>query len=109
MARFLKGIGAVLIIGGLVVGIPAGLYMDSFWLAVSTVLSGFLSGMIFVALGAILEQTEENRDYLVYIAELLPRPERQPGPPRAPAKRDERSALDKLRDYKLESSDSQES
>lgn len=83
--------------------------MDSFWVAVSTVLSGLLSGMIFIALGAILEQAEENREYLVYIVELLPKPERPPGPPRAPAKRDERSALDKLRDYKLESSDSQES
>lgn len=105
MARLLKGIGAVLIIGGFVVGISAGLYMNSFWLAVSMILSSLLSGIIFVALGAILEQTEENREYLAYITELLPKPERPPGLPRAPAKRDQRSALEKLKDYKFEPSD----
>lgn len=109
MARLLKGIGAVLIIGGIVIGIPACLYMNSFWLAASVILWSILSGIIFVALGAILEQTEGNREYLAYIAELLPKPERPPGPPRAPAKRDERSALEKLKDYKFEPSDSQES
>lgn len=109
MARLLKGIGTVLIISGIVIGVPAGLHMNSFWLAASMILGGLLSGIIFVALGVILEQIEENREYLAYIAELLPKPERPPGPLKPPAKQDTRSALEKLKDYKLELSDSQES
>lgn len=101
LARLLNWIGAILIIGSFVVGIPVGLYMDSFWSALSMILSGFLGGMLFVALGVILHQAEENREYLLYIADLLPKPEQPAGPPRAPAKKDARSALDKLKDYKL--------
>lgn len=106
MSRLLKGIGIFLFAVGLLVGVLGVPYPGSFWISLCTVVSGFLSGMIFIALGVILEQAEENRDYLHYIANLLPKPEQPAERRKSPAKKDSRSALEKLKDYKFELSDS---
>ncbi|AZS15826.1 hypothetical protein [Paenibacillus lutimineralis] len=110
MAKLLYSVGGVLILAGLLSGFLYYGWGEHAWGAAFTIIgSGFLSGIIFIALGAIIERLDMNAYYL---EELL---DRTPPPPESnkprPVKHSylkgnhSKTPLEALKGYKMNAKD----
>lgn len=105
MNKLLKIIGTVFFIGGLLWAIFSAIYGDGWIPALASILSGFLAGIVFLALAEILDRTDENRYYLEVLLERTEQPEPAVSRPAAPAKRKTKTALESLKDHKFNAND----
>lgn len=105
MNKLLKVTGTVFIIAGLLWGIFSAIYGDGWFAALSSILGGFLTGIVFLALAEILDRTDENRYYLEVLLERTEQPEPAVTRPTAPAKRKTKTALESLKDHKFNAND----
>ncbi|WMT38950.1 hypothetical protein RE628_15595 [Paenibacillus sp. D2_2] len=110
MAKLLYSIGGVLIFAGLISGFLYYGWGEHAWGAAFIVaISGFLSGIIFVALGAIIERLDMNAYYLEEILHRTPAPPASDKP--RPAQHsylknnNRKTSLEALKGYKMDAKD----
>ncbi|NWL86704.1 MULTISPECIES: hypothetical protein [unclassified Paenibacillus] len=110
MAKLLYSVGGVLILAGLLSGFLYFGWVEHAWGAAFTVIgSGFLSGIIFVALGAIIERLDMNAYYLEELLDRTPPlPEsNKPRPAKHSYLKDDyaKTPLEALKGYKMNAKD----
>lgn len=103
MSRLLIVMGQIFMVSGIVLGIVVGILVDGFhWIpTLSWWISGAILGIIFFALGMMLELLEENNEFL---RELLHRTNVEtPAPPMTRSRGNSKSSLSSLSGYKMSS------
>ncbi|MEF2966013.1 hypothetical protein V3851_09235 [Paenibacillus sp. M1] len=105
MSKLLKGISYVFFGGSLLAAIIMAVYGGLWSAAFLQLVGGFLPGILFLALAVILDSIEENRYYLQELFKRLPEPPAPPSQARPQAKIRTKSALEALKDYKMDAKD----
>ncbi|WP_410769093.1 hypothetical protein [Fontibacillus sp. BL9] len=107
MSKLLNWIGILSIAGGLLAVVILGIFEGAWGAGFLLFLECFLIGVVFLALTLILDRVDENRYYLEVLLqrteELMPE---KPSPQRpAYAKPKTKSALESLKDFKMNAKD----
>lgn len=107
MSKLLNGIGFASIIVSFLAGITQGIYGSGWLAALLQIIGGIVAAIIFFALALILDRLDENREYLEILLDRTEKPvsTTSPYPANARPKAKSKSALESLKDFKLNAKD----